>query len=1007
MGNIAHRPIGVFRLRGLVKASTRLLKTFIVPHPLYVLIFLFASSLLGQGDLETEPVLLHNWSTKDGLPHNRVREVEQTSDGFLWVANDSGVARFDGLNFKSFGLREGLLAPIVLTVHEDGDGALWVGTLGGGLSMLKNEKIVRTYTTNDGLPSNWVSKIGVNGDGEFTVLTRNGVAVLRDGRFHALPAPIRGKKSAIRLVSDFKGQRWIHRYNRILWKETGDRWLIAQDGPRKSVTVSLDQEKRIWACGKDVLWKQLDDGWQAIPLPEKYQGTSHSSACDVDGTVWIASHRLGLCGYRDGRFFEPDFGPEFDLRVVEKVQSKGGEIWLTSAKGLFRLSRRDFRVDRVDDRLSNPAANNIGGMLSAGPDEFLLATQGGGFYRWKSGRATLLSREPKLGQGIYGNDILLASDGTLWLGSGRGLYCVPPGQEAERFKLPIQGGEPIWALTEVQGAIWVGGGWGSLCRISGGKAELIEFKDGREPIKIIQEDHAGRLWIGTRGNGLYSYKEGEWKRYGREEGLLSEVIRTLCVDAENRLWVGSDGGGLSLMQGEHFVCVTSAEGLPSDTISQIFFDATGRLWLGTHEGMAVLDHDDLAKIYSGEPDVLHPLVLNEADGLPSAEFTIVPPVKCADGAVAFATIDGFVRIIPGAIKKNSDRLSTFVESVVADGVLYSLESGVVTLPPGTKRVEIEYSGFLFDGLKSVEFRNRLAGIEEDWATVGARRGAEYRNLGPGSYRFEVEASNGNGLWSEAAATVNIVIKPYLWQRLWFQVLVFLAGVAVVVGFVRTREKRKTRRALEAMQRRQAVDQERARIARDLHDDVGASLTQMGLQSQLAERNLEQRPERATAHLEEIFTTARDTARSLDEIVWAVNPGNDVFDNFVLFLSSLVQDFADVAGLRARFEFPAEDLPGLPVASMTRHHVYLAFKETLHNVVKHAKASELTFKVELEGDHCRLSLKDDGRSMEGSTRLLGGKGLENLEQRLRSINGIYVCKRVPGEGTRVVLDFPLE
>jgi signal transduction histidine kinase len=254
--------------------------------------------------------------------------------------------------------------------------------------------------------------------------------------------------------------------------------------------------------------------------------------------------------------------------------------------------------------------------------------------------------------------------------------------------------------------------------------------------------------------------------------------------------------------------------------------------------------------------------------------------------------------------------------------------------------------------------------------------------------------------------VNVIIAPYFWQTLWFQIIMGLLVIGGITMIVRQRERRRARVKIEDLKRRRAVDAERERIARDLHDDVGASLTQMALQSQLADRNLKQQPERASSYLKEIFKTARQMTRSLDEIVWAVNPGNDVLDNFVSFLSSFVQDFTEGAGLRSRFDLP-DTVPPLAIPSTVRHHLYLATKETLHNVVKHAGATEVTMAVNLENGTCAIVLSDNGSGSDAPSETPGADGLINLKNRLEQLGGTCTRHSAPGEGTSIEMRFPLD
>ncbi|MFD2256762.1 two-component regulator propeller domain-containing protein [Luteolibacter algae] len=970
----------------------------------HLIILLFAVSPMNARPVEEIDMLFRNWTTRDGLPNNRVRSVIQSHDGFIWLATDAGAVRFNGANFKLYGLREGLLAPIALTLLETEDQSIWVGTLGGGITVLKNGRIERTFTTSDGLPSNWISDLTTDSSGNLIAWTRNGAAIFEKNSFTSL-VPANSRPLPPRLIlKDRDGSTWHLHSNRVLSEPTDSLPIENALAPDKHVVGTLDHEGRIWACGENFLWTRSDGNWKSIPLPEHWESTASSIAAAPDGTIWIASHRRGILGYRNNRFITPTATRVYSPALVETVTTtKDGQVWITSANGIFRMSPQTIRVSSIDDPLTANSANNIGGLIEYAPHSFIVATQGSGYYRWENHHATPLEEKAETDVGSYGNALLKTRDGSIWLGSNNGL-----------FKLDSNGGiaasflesKSVWALFESTGAIWVGTSWGKLYRIAGREPELIDFGGAMEPVKAILEEPDGTLWIGTRGNGIFRRKNGIWKRFGRNDGLISEVIRTLYLDSSGRIWAGSDGGGLSLFSDGRFITATSNEGLPSDTVSQIIADDNGRLWIGTHKGLGVLDIDDLARIEGGNPSGLHPLILSQTDGLPTDEFTIVPPIKTSDGSFAFATIQGFIRISPDFQKPVTDAPPVYLERVVSNGTEHLPASDTISLEAGSKRIEIEFSALYFSDPDRLQFRNRLLGLEKDWQYVGSQQSAEYRNLAPNSYLFEVSASNGNGEWSRIPATIEVVILPHFWQTLWFKIIVFSASIAFVARIVRQREKRRNREKIGALQIRHAIDIERARIARDLHDDVGASLTQMALQSQLVERNITRQPDRASNYLQEIFKTARTMTRSLDEIVWAVNPGNDVLDNFVSFLATFVQDFAEGAALRTRFDLP-ENIPKRPISSSVRHHLYLATKEILHNIVKHADASEISMGVSIDKGSCQITISDNGRGFTGEINAPGEDGLSNLKKRFQELRGTCVRHSEEGNGTSFVMKFPID
>ena len=320
------------------------------------------------------------------------------------------------------------------------------------------------------------------------------------------------------------------------------------------------------------------------------------------------------------------------------------------------------------------------------------------------------------------------------------------------------------------------------------------------------------------------------------------------------------------------------------------------LWVGTNRGLAVLSAKEVASIRNGQPGDLHPLLIGRADGLFAEELTIVPPVKCSDGRYAFATTQGFALLRPADFHIDENAPPVFIDRVIVNGQPVELDRGKLSLPPGVERLEFDFTGLHFAAPDRLRFRNRLVGLEAEWGNPDTQRTVEYRNLAPGRYRFEVAATSGNGRWSMQPAALDIILAPHFWQTGWFRAVVALCAAGLIGFIVRWFERQRTRRRMAVLERQQALDAERARIARDLHDDIGSTLTQVALLSELAQSELAGESTRASGHINEIFTTTKAVTRALDEIVWAVNPAQDTMESFVEFLGTFAQNYARTAGL---------------------------------------------------------------------------------------------------------------
>jgi signal transduction histidine kinase len=353
-----------------------------------------------------------------------------------------------------------------------------------------------------------------------------------------------------------------------------------------------------------------------------------------------------------------------------------------------------------------------------------------------------------------------------------------------------------------------------------------------------------------------------------------------------------------------------------------------------------------------------------------------------------------------------------IESVLVNGreqktnQLVSAWPPSITIPPGGEELEIHYTALNFSAPELVRFKCWLEGHETSWSKASDERVAGYPKLPPGHYRFHVEACNEDNVWSGPdAAVLSITVQPQFWQTGWFRVSMILCLLGIVAGVVRYLSTQKLHRQLQTFQQREALEKERARIARDLHDQLGANLTQVALLGEMAEAD-KNAPEEIESHAQQIYQTARETTRSLDEIVWAVNPANDTLDGLVNYAGKYAQEYLALAGLRYRADLPAQ-LPAIPIPPEVRHNVFLAFKEAVHNVVKHAQATEARIQLRLEPGNFILEIEDNGRGMGSQAAPQNRNGLRNMKKRMEDIRGEFSIAPGANGGTIVRLTVPIE
>jgi signal transduction histidine kinase len=574
-------------------------------------------------------------------------------------------------------------------------------------------------------------------------------------------------------------------------------------------------------------------------------------------------------------------------------------------------------------------------------------------------------------------------------------------------------GKTIFALFENHtGQLWVGTQSG-LARRDGQSWTNFTTRNGlsENVVRAIAEDAAGKLWVGTENRGLNYFQDGKFICVSN--AAPGDDISCLFAGEDGDLWVGTSGHGLGRLRDGKWTSFSTGSGLTSDSISYMVEDGDD-LWIGSNSGLMRIAKKSFDDFATGKITTIPSRTYGKADGLPTRECSAGSQpaiVRTTDGRLWFPTTKGVVSVNPSGMKTNLQPPSVMIESVLVDGReqktnrLTSSWRQSITIPPGGEELEIHYTALNFSAPELVRFKSWLEGHEAKPAEVGGERIARYPKLPPGNYHFHVAACNEDGVWNEAGSVLEITVQPYFWQTTGFHAVAIIFALVIVVAGVRYVSTQKLQRQLQTHQQREALEHERARIARDLHDQLGANLTQVALLGEMAEAD-KNVPGEIESHAQQISQTARETTRSLDEIVWAINPANDTLEGLANYAFKYAQEFFALAGVRCRLDAPAQ-LPGVSIPPEVRHNVFLAFKEAVNNVVKHAQAGEARIRLRFQPEHFIFEIEDDGKGVSDLSEKRDRSGLRNMRKRMEDIRGNFEIAPAAGWGTVVRLTVPLE
>jgi signal transduction histidine kinase len=445
-------------------------------------------------------------------------------------------------------------------------------------------------------------------------------------------------------------------------------------------------------------------------------------------------------------------------------------------------------------------------------------------------------------------------------------------------------------------------------------------------------------------------------------------------------------------------------------------DGQGYLWIGSNAGIMRMQKKELNAFAHGLTAFIPCRAYGKPDGLPTRECTLgSQPAACCsrDGKLWFPTVKGLVSVHPAQLNPNPYPPPVMIEDALIDGqsqntnALCAWLPQLLIVPAGKERLEIHYTSLNLAAPDKGRFKYRMEGYETAWTEAGNSRVARYSKVPPGNYRFQVMACNEDGVWNERGATLALTVVPPLWRTWWFISAVAAGLLGTVIAVVHYLSTQKLQRQLERLKHQEALQKERSRIAQDIHDQLGASLTQVSLLSELVESDKD-RPEEVEGHARQISQTACETTRVLDEIVWAVNPANDTLDGLITYVSKYAQEYLSVAGLRYRQDIPAQ-LPSVVIPPEFRHHIFLAFKEAVTNIVRHAAASAVWVRLRLAPATFILEIQDNGRGIVGLDEKVtqSRNGLRNMRKRMEGIGGGFAISPAPEGGTLVGLTAPLQ
>jgi ligand-binding sensor domain-containing protein/signal transduction histidine kinase len=948
------------------------------------------------------------------LPDGSITAIAQTSDGYLWIGTDQGLVRFDGVNFRQYEQAHPQPIPIgpVRTLLVDASDHLWI--------LLQNTKVFRyhqgTFDLIRGDTENGTTAIA-RGASSAVLLSSMAVGTLTysDNRFRSLSSTAALSDAAWGANSEAPDRQgtpfsWFDRLaaptsvviamaqtdDGKIWLGTEGRGLFyLQEGRVSSVSNGRDATKIncLLPLRNSELWVGTPKGvlrWNGTALtlagvPSSLLNLNVLSLLrDRDSNIWVGTnHGLVRVGSKGTASFVSSTRLA-GASITALFEDREGNIWAGGPRGLERLRDTAF----VTDAAQGHRSSSVGPLYVDPNDRIWFAPIEGGLRR-SNGSTTAAVQIAGLARDVVYS--IAGRDNDVWLARRRGgLTNVRDlnGSFVARSYTHADGlaQDSVYSVyVSRDGTVWAGTLSGGVSAVRNGHVTTYTTAHGlaSDTVSAIAEDTDGSMWFGTP-SGLSVMSNAGWRTYSARDGLPSPDVNCLLWDAHGVLWIGT-AAGLSWLTHDHIEVPRDVPGALHEPIFGIAQDQYGWLWIATASHIVRVNRNGLV----GQPltgtDVreygLH-------DGLSGTEGVKrhQSVVKDSHGHVWFSTNRGLSVVNPARTAASSPAALVHIEGVAGDGTALDL-GGPVHFPPGTRRMTFRYVGLSLGNSERVRYRYRLDGFDGAWNEGGTNREVTYNNLGVGTYRFRVMASNSEGLWNGSEATVGFGVEPTLWQTWWFQLgCVVCAGLATW-GMHRLRMRRLTQMLKVGFEERLA---ERTRIARELHDTLLQSFLGVLIKFAVVARMVRDRPDVQKA-LAAVIEQARQAIAEGRDAVQGLRSSALADHDLAQAISLLGDELATHRSDNHSPDFQVQ-VTGTPreLAPILRDDVYRIAGEAVRNAFEHAQAARIGVEIRYDPRQLRLRVRDDGKGVDPEVLRSGARaghyGLLGLRERAKLVGG---------------------
>ena len=994
-------------------------------------------------------------AVQDGLSHNKVNCIIQDKRGFMWLGTDDGLNRYDGKNFLHFRKRyndsTGISGNLITDLFEDAEGIVWIATADGGLSKydyrLPAQQQFKQYrhipADPTSIPVNTINTLvednrgflwlGTSGHsvlrfnkktGRFESIAKNNRTVLdmcldkngmiwvgrqgggilkinpsnlsyvEDERYHDLYAKL-PHVTVTALFNDRDSHIWFGSWDRVLYKQnglTGKEEVFQSETPYsfqndEILSFAEDKSGKLWMGGKNRglhIYDKVNNRFYNYPYDPSKEGSVADNRIncifiDNQGRVWLGTNR-GVCinNPKKQQFVQTFLtsGPQTELTVYDFYEDEQGNIWMGTSDGIFivnkenKITRREIKYKGKNLAVTNFFRDEAG--------IFYLGTNYSLFkYQPLKNIISLLPNTEK--DGVM-NQII----------DSRVVSVVKDEIEGRPVLIAAPYGHFL-AYYDFQRKQWVSR-LDSMNIIS-----KFNLKDNL--IRKLYRAKNGVLWLATAKQGLGLWRPGsipkvDYFNHDPEDptSLSNNNVFDITEDREGNLWIGTFGGGLNYFntRSKKFTHITAS----SNLIEGVQPDRYGNVWMISNGHLN--KYDPVRKSYTSYelPD------LEKTGGVRGKIF------MDSEGKLYVAGPGYFISFDPGTINESkwTPKVHFTGFQVFNKSFSHLLQKEKIRLNYNDNYFTMEFAAPYYSSESRIHYSYMLENFHDDWIEAGERNYVSFSNLDGGDYVFKVRATNTPGVWPPEYASIKITIIPPFWKQLWFYLLCAFVLSFTIYFIYRYR--------INELLKRQAI---RNKIAQDLHDNVGSTLSSISVYSQVAKiYHNQQKQTELYAALEKISDTSSEMISELNDTVWAINPRNDNMNVILQRMESLARPLLAARDIHFHFHYD-DGLKHLNLGMTKRRNFYSVFKESINNCIKYSECKNIWVDVSQRSHRISMTIKDDGKGFElsktsegykSSDVFGGGNGLKNMQLRAKEMKGVLRITSEPGKGTTIELNFPV-